>query len=146
MRYRLCICRNKSDWWLAEAEFSFACNNICNTVVKWYEVLSRIFKVPLFVLDMPFIRKELKEYHLLYVEEQLYDFIRFVEKLTGNPLDDSKLRNVAMRSVEAVKLYGDCLKMARYKPSPMTCFDAFINMAPIVCLRGTEYAVNFTEK
>ncbi|TDA27079.1 MAG: 2-hydroxyglutaryl-CoA dehydratase [Archaeoglobi archaeon] len=128
---------------LPKPNFLFACNNICNTVVKWYEVLSRIFKVPLFVLDMPFIRKELKESHILYVEEQLYDFIKFVEKLTGNPLDDSKLREVAVKSVEAVNLYGECLRMAKNRPSPMTCFDAFINMAPIVCLRGTEHAVNF---
>ncbi|MEM4746961.1 MAG: 2-hydroxyacyl-CoA dehydratase subunit D [Archaeoglobaceae archaeon] len=128
---------------LPKPSFLFACNNICNTVVKWYEVLSRIFKVPLFILDVPFIRKELKEYHLQYVEEQLYDFIKFVEKITGNPLDDSKLREVATKSVEAVKLYGECLKMARFKPSPMTCFDAFINMAPIVCLRGTDYAISF---
>ncbi|MEM0266309.1 MAG: 2-hydroxyacyl-CoA dehydratase, partial [Archaeoglobaceae archaeon] len=67
---------------LPRPSFLFACNNICNTVVKWYEVLSRIFKVPLFVLDMPFIRKELKDSHLRYVEDQLLDFIKFVEKIT----------------------------------------------------------------
>lgn len=128
---------------LPKPSFLFACNNICNTVVKWYEVLSRIFKVPLFVLDVPFVRKELKESHLRYVEEQLIDFIKFVEKITGERMDDSKLREVGSKSAEAVKLYGECLRMAKNKPSPMTCFDAFINMAPIVCLRGTDYAISF---
>lgn len=128
---------------LPRPNFLFACNNICNTVVKWYEILSRIFKVPLFVLDMPFIRRELKDSHLQYVEDQLLDFIKFVEKIVGEPMDDSKLRDVALKSVEAVYLYGECLRMAKNKPSPMTCFDAFINMAPIVCLRGTDYAVSF---
>ncbi|MEM1579146.1 MAG: 2-hydroxyacyl-CoA dehydratase subunit D [Archaeoglobaceae archaeon] len=128
---------------LPKPTFLFACNNICNTVVKWYEVLSRIFKVPLFVLDTPFIRRELKESYLRYVEEQLYDFIDFLEKITGERIEDSKLREVALKSAKAVHLYGECLQSAKNKPSPMTCFDAFINMAPIVCLRGTDYPVNF---
>ncbi|MEM0301758.1 MAG: 2-hydroxyacyl-CoA dehydratase subunit D [Archaeoglobaceae archaeon] len=128
---------------LPKPTFLFACNNICNTVVKWYQVLSRIFKVPLFVLDMPFIRKELKEHHLRYVEEQLYDFIKFVEKITDRKLDDAKLRDVVLKSMEAVELYSECLRMASNRPSPMTCFDAFVNMAPIVCLRGTDHAVAF---
>lgn len=128
---------------LPKPTFLFACNNICNTVVKWYEVLSRIFKVPLFVLDMPFIRKELKDSHLRYVEEQLYDFISFAERVTDRKLDDAKLRDVVLKSMESVELYSECLRTAANKPSPMTCFDAFVNMAPIVCLRGTDHAVSF---
>ncbi|TDA26751.1 MAG: 2-hydroxyglutaryl-CoA dehydratase [Archaeoglobi archaeon] len=128
---------------LPKPTFLFACNNICNTVVKWYEVLSRIFKVPLFVLDMPFIRKELKDCHLRYVEEQLYDFISFAERVTDRKLDDAKLRDVVLKSMESVELYSECLRTAANKPSPMTCFDAFVNMAPIVCLRGTDHAVSF---
>ncbi|MCS7130486.1 MAG: 2-hydroxyacyl-CoA dehydratase subunit D [Archaeoglobaceae archaeon] len=128
---------------LPKPTFLFACNNICNTVVKWYEVLSRIFKVPLFILDTPFIRKELKESHLRYVEEQLYDFIKFSEKITGRELEERRLKEVISKSIEGVSLYSQCLLTARNKPSPMNCFDAFVNMAPIVCLRGTEHAVNF---
>lgn len=128
---------------LPKPTFLFACNNICNTVVKWYEVLSRIFKVPLFVLDMPFIRKELKDCHLRYVEEQLYDFISFAERVTDRKLDDAKLRDVVLKSMESVELYSECLRTAANKPSPMTCFDAFVNMAPIVCLRGTDHAISF---
>ncbi len=128
---------------LPKPTFLLACNNICNTVVKWYEVLSRIFKVPLFLLDVPFVRKELKESYVTYVEEQLYELISFVEKVAGRDISDSELRKTMQRSLEAVKLYSDVLRMARNKPSPLTCFDAFINMAPIVCLRGTEYPIEF---
>ncbi len=128
---------------LPKPTFLFACNNICNTVVKWYEVLSRIFKVPLFVLDVPFVRKELKESYIDYVEEQLYDFISFVEKIADRKLSDSALRKTMKKSLEGVRLYQEALHMARHKPSPLTCFDAFINMAPIVCLRGTDYPIEF---
>ncbi|AAB89297.1 MULTISPECIES: 2-hydroxyacyl-CoA dehydratase subunit D [Archaeoglobus] len=128
---------------LPEPTFLFACNNICNTVVKWYEVLSRIFKVPLFVLDTPFVRKELKESYVKYVHDQLYEFVDFLEKTTGRELSDSKLRDTVIKSIQGVKAYAEVLGMARHKPSPLTCFDAFINMAPIVCLRGTDYPVQF---
>ena len=128
---------------LPKPTFLFCCNNICNTVVKWYEVLSRMFKVPLFILDVPFVRKEMKESYVSYVEEQLYDFIRFLEKATGNEFDESKLKKVISLSIQGVNAYRDALLMGRYKPSPLTCFDAFLNMAPIVCLRGTETPVGF---
>jgi benzoyl-CoA reductase/2-hydroxyglutaryl-CoA dehydratase subunit BcrC/BadD/HgdB len=128
---------------LPKPNFLLCCNNICNTVVKWYEVLSRMFKVPLFILDVPFVRKELRESYVNYVEEQLYDFIRFLEKVTGEEFDESRFREVISLSIQGVNAYRDVLLMGRHKPSPLTCFDAFLNMAPIVCLRGTETPIGF---
>lgn len=128
---------------LPRPTFLFACNNICNTVVKWYQVLSRIFKVPLFLLDTPFVRKEMKESYVRYVHDQLYEFVDFMEKVTGREMSDSKLRETLVKSISGVNAYSEVLHMAKYKPSPLTCFDAFINMAPIVCLRGTDYPVQF---
>ncbi|WP_290597429.1 MULTISPECIES: 2-hydroxyacyl-CoA dehydratase subunit D [unclassified Archaeoglobus] len=128
---------------LPKPDFLFACNNICNTVIKWYQVLSRIFKVPLFILDTPFVRKELKESYIQYVHDQLYEFVDFLEKTTGRELSDSKLKETLIKSIEGVNSYSDVLHMAKNKPSPLTCFDAFLNMAPIVCLRGTDYPIEF---
>jgi benzoyl-CoA reductase/2-hydroxyglutaryl-CoA dehydratase subunit BcrC/BadD/HgdB len=34
------------------------CNNICGTVLKWYEVQARYYDVPLFILDTPFCHTE----------------------------------------------------------------------------------------
>jgi benzoyl-CoA reductase/2-hydroxyglutaryl-CoA dehydratase subunit BcrC/BadD/HgdB len=128
---------------LPKPDFLFACNNICNTVIKWYQVLSRIFRVPLFILDTPFVRKELKESYIQYVHDQLYEFVEFLEKTTGRELSDSKLKETLIKSIEGVNSYSDVLHMAKNKPSPLTCFDAFLNMAPIVCLRGTDYPIEF---
>ena len=36
---------------LPRPNFLLACNNICGTVLKWYQALSRFFDVPLFFLD-----------------------------------------------------------------------------------------------
>ncbi len=128
---------------LPKPDFLFACNNICNTVVKWYEILSRIFDVPFFLLDVPFVRNELKDSYIDYVEEQLYDFIVFLEKIYDSEFDGKKFKEVLKLSIEGVDIYNNVLLMGAHKPSPLTCFDAFLNMAPIVCLRGTEVPLVF---
>jgi benzoyl-CoA reductase/2-hydroxyglutaryl-CoA dehydratase subunit BcrC/BadD/HgdB len=131
---------------LPKPDFLFACNNICNTVVKWYEVAARIFNAPLFLLDIPFVRKELKESYIDYVEDQLYDFIKFLERMYHAEFDERRFKEVLKLSVDGVHSYTQVLLMARNKPSPLTCFDAFLNMAPIVCLRGTEIPVTFYDE
>ena len=123
---------------LPRPDFLFACNNICNTVVKWYEVVGRIYKAPIFLLDIPFVRKELKESYVDHVEGQLYDFITFLEKMFDAEFDENRFKEVLRLSLKGVASYKEVLLMGRHKPSPLTCFDAFLNMAPIVCLRGTE--------
>ena len=34
---------------LPKPDFLVCCNNICGTVLKWYEVQARLYKVPLFI-------------------------------------------------------------------------------------------------
>jgi len=48
---------------LPRPDFMVACNNICTTVVKWYEVVSRIHDCPVFMVDMPFLTDGLQEFH-----------------------------------------------------------------------------------
>jgi benzoyl-CoA reductase/2-hydroxyglutaryl-CoA dehydratase subunit BcrC/BadD/HgdB len=123
-----------------------SCNNICNTVVKWYQVLGRMFNVPHFLLDMPFIRKELKDSYIDHIVSQLYDLIDFLEKQMDKKFDEKRFSDTLLLSLEGIKTYGEALHMGRHKPSPMTCFDGFINMAPIVCLRGTDAPLGFYHK
>ncbi len=37
---------------LPKPDFLVCCNNICGTVTKWYEVLARLFDVPLVFIDV----------------------------------------------------------------------------------------------
>ena len=32
----------------------FCCNNICNTVIKWYENIAKELNIPMIMFDMPF--------------------------------------------------------------------------------------------
>jgi benzoyl-CoA reductase/2-hydroxyglutaryl-CoA dehydratase subunit BcrC/BadD/HgdB len=128
---------------LPKPDFLLACNNICGTVLKWYEALSRIFHVPLFLLDTPFVHHQMTSESLVYVKRQFEELIEFIERQTEKKFDREKLKEVVRCSGESAILWKEVLDQCAHRPSPMSCFDAFINMAPIVTLRGTQEVVNF---
>lgn len=130
---------------LPKPDFLFACNNICTTVVKWYEEVSRIYRVPLFVLDMPFLHEAPDRSIVDYVAGQMREFARFLEERTGRPFDRHRFLDVLEKTMKAVQLWGEILDTCKHKPSPMSCFDAFIHMGPIVTLRGTQECVDYYE-
>jgi benzoyl-CoA reductase/2-hydroxyglutaryl-CoA dehydratase subunit BcrC/BadD/HgdB len=124
-------------------DFLVCCNNICNTVFKWYEELSRFFGVPLFIYDTPFVRGELPQHIADYSLRQLEEYIGFLERTTGKDYDEARFLDVAAKSFYSTELWREILECNEHKPAPMTCFDAFILMAPIVTLRGTQEVVDF---
>jgi bcr-type benzoyl-CoA reductase subunit B len=128
---------------LPKPDFLLCCNNICGTVMKWYEELSRIWDVPMFLLDTPFIHQSKPEHATEYVKQQCLELIGFLEEQTGKKWSDDRFAEVAMLSVQGVDLWKEVLKTAENRPSPFTCFDAFIHMAPIVTLRGTQEVVDY---
>jgi len=130
---------------IPDPDFLLACNAQCFTLTKWFEVLSRRYNAPLFVFDTPqFIRdKRAREEIIKYVMEQIYEMIESLENLTGKKFDFDRLKEVVEYSRQASILYKAYLDMAAYKPSPISIFDALINMAITVYLRGTPEAVEF---
>ncbi|MDD5447662.1 MAG: 2-hydroxyacyl-CoA dehydratase family protein, partial [Actinomycetota bacterium] len=128
---------------LPKPDFLLCCNNICGTVVKWYQHLSRYFCVPMFLLDTPFIHASMPAHSSRYVESQFEELVKFLEEQTGKEFSMDRFEEVAILSVEGVELWKSVLKTAENKPSPLTSFDAFVHMAPIVTLRGTKEVVEY---
>jgi benzoyl-CoA reductase/2-hydroxyglutaryl-CoA dehydratase subunit BcrC/BadD/HgdB len=68
---------------LPRPDFLLCCNNICGTVLKWYEVQARYFNVPLIILDTPYnYDGETKEL-ITYVSDQFQEIIPELEKVSG---------------------------------------------------------------
>ena len=63
---------------LPRPDMLVCCNNICGTVLKWYEVQARFFKVPLFILDTPFCHTGFSAEAKRYVKGQINDYIAFL--------------------------------------------------------------------
>lgn len=115
-----------------------ACNNICGTVLKWYEVLARHFKVPLLVLDTPYLTGEMRSQARNYVLEQLKAMVVELEKITGRTLDEKELEKQMEFSRETTGLWKEARQACQSRPSPLNAPDLFIHMAPIVVMRGTK--------
>jgi benzoyl-CoA reductase/2-hydroxyglutaryl-CoA dehydratase subunit BcrC/BadD/HgdB len=127
-------------------DFLVCGNNICGTVIKWYELQARAFHVPVFFFDTPFIHDEVQEHALRYVQNQMQEYISFLEKQLHRPFSEERFKKVCSRSLETISLWREILELPRHHPAPFAAFDVFIHMAPIVTLRGTRWATRYYEK
>lgn len=131
---------------LPRPDLLITCGNICGTVLKWYQAAARLYDAPLFIIDTPFIHDESGEptpHAIEYVAAQMEELIAFVEKHTRHRFSEDKLVETAMLSREAVNLWREVRELCRARPSPLNAPDLFLNMAPIVTLRGTKQTVKF---
>lgn len=128
---------------LPKPDMLICCNNICGTVLKWYEIQSRYFKAPLFILDTPFCHTQFTAEAKNYVKKQIEEYILFLEEICGRKIDTDRMMEVGKLSVEGQRLWQAVLDTAMHKPAPFSAFDAFFHLALIVTLRGTTQAVDY---
>jgi benzoyl-CoA reductase/2-hydroxyglutaryl-CoA dehydratase subunit BcrC/BadD/HgdB len=128
---------------LPKPDMLICCNNICGTVLKWYEIQARYFQVPLFIFDTPVCHTGYTPEIAAYVKAQVKEYIAFLEQVTGKKMDLAKMNEVGRLSYEGQRLWQQVLNTTAHKPSPMSAFDAFFFLALIVTLRGTQIAVDF---
>lgn len=128
---------------LPKPNMLICCNNICGTVLKWYEVQARYFNVPLFILDTPFCHTQFTQEARQYVRKQIEEYILFLENVCKKKMDHDRMKEVGKLSVEGQRLWQAVLDMAMNKPAPLSAFDAFFHLALIVTLRGTKIAVDY---
>lgn len=132
---------------LPKPDLLVACNNICGTVLKWYQALSSHFNVPLFLLDAPYQHEPgLPDHTVQYVAAQLEELISWVTHHTGHKLNAKRFHRALQLSNQAVTLWRDIRELCQARPSPLNAPDLFLTMAPIVVLRGSQDAVTFYRK
>jgi len=128
---------------LPKPDMLVCCNNICGTVLKWYEVQARYYQTPLFILDTPFCHTEFSDEARQYVNKQVQEYIRFLETACAKKMDYDRMNQVGRLSLEAQRLWQAILDTPAHKPAPMSAFDAFFHLALIVTLRGTQVVVDY---
>ena len=129
---------------LPKPDILVACTNICQTVLFWYRVLAYHFDVPLILIDTPFVYYEEASPHALaYVKSQLEQAILVAERVAGKRLKEGRLREVARLSKMASELWLELMERNTHHPAPISAIDQFIQMAPIVEMRGDPVTVDF---
>lgn len=128
---------------LPKPDLLFASNNICQTVAYWYKALSRHWNVPLILFDTPYNFEEITKSDVAYMVSQLEEMIPQLEKLSGRSFDEDKFRETIVLARDTSLAWGHVLAAMKHKPAPMTIFDAFGHLAPIVSLRGLPVALDY---
>ncbi len=128
---------------LPRPDMLVCCNNICGTVLKWYEVQARYYDVPLFILDTPFCHTEFSDDAKKYVREQIGEYVKFLETVCGKKADGDRMAEVGRLAIEGQRLWQAVLDTTTHRPSPMSAFDAFFHLALIVTLRGTQITIDY---
>ncbi len=111
--------------------------NNCSLLVKWFDVHHRETGVPHFIVDVPFCYAPQKQKDRDYIVSQFRDLIRVIENLSGQRCDMDKVKQAVSFSDEGIGYWKRFLGFAGHRPSGITAFDSFVQMAPFLVARGT---------
>lgn len=113
------------------------CNNICNTLLKWYENLAVELDIPYIIIDVPYNHTmPVPDYTKKYIVDQFKYAIEQLEEICQKPFDYDKFIEVQKQSQRSVAAWDRAMGMAATVPSPLNGFDMFNYMALIVCTRS----------
>jgi bcr-type benzoyl-CoA reductase subunit B len=128
---------------LPKPDLLFASNNICQTVAYWYKALAHAMKIPLILFDTPYNFEEITHHDVSYMVHQLEEMIPVLEQVSGRPFRKEKFQEAIHIARETSLTWGEVLATMKARPAPMSIFDAFGHLAPIVSLRGLPVALEY---
>lgn len=119
-----------------------ATNNQCNTLPNWWNILAEKYQVPLIVLDYPGEIADLSAGYE-YVTAQHRELISQMEDLSGNRLDEKRLREVIENSKNSVRAWRQVMELLPKRDIPMTMlFDDISFLITARCKSQTAELFN----
>jgi bcr-type benzoyl-CoA reductase subunit B len=128
---------------LPRPDLLFASNNICQTVMYWYKCLAHYWNVPLLLFDAPYNFRDITQLDIDFMVAQLKEMIPLLEQISGKKFSQDRFSEVLALGKQTSLLWGEVLAMMKHRPAPMTIFDAFVHLAPVVSLRGLKVSHNY---
>ncbi|RMD99405.1 MAG: hypothetical protein D6814_05605 [Calditrichaeota bacterium] len=122
--------------------------NACNTYIKWAEIWERMYKIPVFTIDIPGTRSveglgdrsgSHFENDRKYVAAQIRELIQLCEEITGRRFDIDKFRQVLQYANDMSVGWQQILEMNRHRPAVFNALtDGTIYLGVANGFRGTE--------
>ncbi len=142
---------NQPEGGIPKPDILVASTCACDTHLKWFQAASRIFKKPLFLLDVLYNvegsgPEDLKDHYIQHYVSQLQDLVSLLEKHCGVRLEEGKLKKTIELSNRASELWLEIQDYRKSVPAPMGAREAFSAVYFMLCLPGTQQAVEFYEK
>jgi benzoyl-CoA reductase/2-hydroxyglutaryl-CoA dehydratase subunit BcrC/BadD/HgdB len=115
----------------------FSSNGVCDTHLKWFENEAKIFSKPHFGLDLPSVvegvNDDRMEEYIDYIEQELWDLVKFLEKNTGKKFNEHKFLKIIDRSYEGCKMFMDYFEYRKRFPANQYFEWVRIFMLPMLC-------------
>jgi len=136
---------------MPKPDFLVASTGACDTHFKWFQFVSRHFKVPMFLLDVPYNisgadSEHLEKTHVEFYVSRLEELTDFLERQTETKLDRDILREIIALSDLTSQLWNEIQDYRKTIPTPMDARDAFSAVFFMLCVPGTLMAVDFYKK
>ena len=118
----------------------------CIPAMKIFQAFADHFKVPTYTADSPQIPpEEMDEDAIAYGADRFWDFIHWLEDLSGKKLDMDRLKEIVRLSDRACELWDEIMDYRCHVPTPFSAAELGV-MFVMVVLPGTQQAVDFLEK
>lgn len=118
-------------------DFLLVANNICNQIMKWFENLSKVLHIPLFLIDMCYNAEEyVTENRVRYIRAQIDQYIKDLCAFTGKAWNEERFQEVMAISARNKDLWLEANEYLALKPAPLNGFELFNYMSCMVCNRG----------
>ncbi len=111
----------------------------CDPNSKVYEYLSEKFKIPTMFLDIPYYHDDRS---LEYYTKGYRQVVEALEELSGNKLDEERLREVCELSNRATEIYLEIGELVRNVPNPVPNYYNLASLAAKLTLFGTQEGVD----
>jgi len=112
-------------------------SNNCGLLVKWFDVHHREMEVPHYIIDVPFCYAPQREKDCKYIVDQFRGLIRVIEERSGQRFRMDRVKEAMRHTADGLAQWKRFLSYAENRPSGITAFDSFVQMAPFLTLRGT---------
>jgi benzoyl-CoA reductase/2-hydroxyglutaryl-CoA dehydratase subunit BcrC/BadD/HgdB len=124
---------------------------VCDPRNKWYQAAQQYMPdVPVYEVGLPwppyeqdYDYREVQDYYIKYIVEQLRGLVRFLEEQTGKKMDWDRLSELVDITDKTWNLIWETYELRRAIPTPMDTGDAMNTMVPIAFMMGTQEAYDF---
>ncbi|MFW9781860.1 MAG: 2-hydroxyacyl-CoA dehydratase subunit D [Candidatus Heimdallarchaeota archaeon] len=130
--------------------FMLSTDVICDTHVNWFEVQAERFGVPHYTIDVPHVvsnnTNRQYNYFKKYITEQLYEFIDFIQDVTGHEYNEEKSLEVTKNSWDLSMIWQDIYKLRKSVPCPISTRDTFGGLFPLFTMPGLKAPIRLYKR
>lgn len=130
--------------------FMLSTDVICDTHVNWFQVQAERMHVPHFTIDVPHVVSNTNNrqlnYFKKYISEQLYEFIDFMQEITGHEYDEERAREVTENSWNLSMVWQDIYNLRKEVPCPISTRDTFGGLFPLFCMPGLKAPIKLYKR